>query len=107
MWLWLLFRILQKGEVKGELEVEGAKRALLQLERRGVKVTDLATDRHKALAAWLRTNRPSIEHHNDLWHLVRNYRNKLAMLSGARTWCKSIEAHILWYGNWWRYCITS
>eukprot|EP00116_Pleurobrachia_bachei_P007746 sb/3468008/ len=90
--------VVQKNEkgVEGELEAEGAKRAILQLEQRGVKITDIATDRHKTLATWLKLHRPHITHHFDMWHLVRNYRNKLMTMAGAKAWCKSIEQHLWW-----------
>ena len=53
------------------MEKEGLIRGLEFLEAKGLSIGLLVTDRHKEINAWLRNNKPEIEHRYDVWHVAK------------------------------------
>ena len=41
-----------------------------------INVKDLTTDSHKQIRAYLRKERPEIEHQLDVWHVGKNIKKK-------------------------------
>ena len=42
-----------------------------------INVKDLTTDSHKQIRAYLRKERPEIEHQFDVWHVGKNIKKKI------------------------------
>lgn len=53
------------------MEKEGLIRSLEFLERSGVKVASLVTDRHTQVQKFVREQKPDIAHFYDVWHLCK------------------------------------
>jgi solute carrier family 8 (sodium/calcium exchanger) len=53
------------------MEKEGLSRGLNFLEEKELTVKLLVTDRHKQIAAWMRSDWPDINHRYDVWHLAK------------------------------------
>lgn len=53
------------------MEKEGLKRALDNLEKHGMKVDMLVTDRHAEIKAFMRTSYPQAKHRFDVWHVAK------------------------------------
>lgn len=53
------------------MEKEGLIRSLDFLERSGVKVASLVTDRHTQVQKFIREEKPDIQHYYDVWHLCK------------------------------------
>nr|XP_021325191.1 uncharacterized protein LOC101884910 isoform X1 [Danio rerio]XP_021325192.1 uncharacterized protein LOC101884910 isoform X1 [Danio rerio] len=66
-------QLIQSNDVGNSqrMEKEGLHRCLQELERRGVKVNTLITDRHPAVMKYLRESRPDVLHKFDAWHMAK------------------------------------
>ena len=53
------------------MELESLKRQLRFLEKSGVKVEQLVTDRHTQVTAYMSNEQPHIKHTYDVWHLAK------------------------------------
>ena len=53
------------------MELEGLKRCLRKLEEEGICVSDLVTDRHAQVKAYIRDEQPEITHWFDVWHVAK------------------------------------
>ena len=53
------------------MEKFGFIRALDAVEKNGVKVVQITTDRHKSIRKYMREKRPDIPHEFDTWHVVK------------------------------------
>jgi len=53
------------------MEKTGLERSLAHLERQGLAVATMVTDRHRQIAKWLRETYPHIEHLYDIWHVAK------------------------------------
>lgn len=53
------------------MEKTGLERSLAHLERQGLAVGTMVTDRHRQIAKWLRETYPHIEHLYDIWHVAK------------------------------------
>ncbi|KAJ4944111.1 hypothetical protein JOQ06_012656 [Pogonophryne albipinna] len=53
------------------METTGLERSLAHLERQGLAVGTMVTDRHRQIAKWLRETYPHIEHLYDIWHVAK------------------------------------
>lgn len=54
------------------MELEGLKRCLAFLERNGVEVAVLVTDRHVQIKCFLRREKSSTRHEFDVWHVAKS-----------------------------------
>ncbi len=63
----------QSNEVRSSvhMEKEGLIRSLEFLDRSGVKVASVVTDRHTQVQKLLREQKPHINHFYDVWHLCK------------------------------------
>ncbi|KAF3834415.1 hypothetical protein F7725_025619, partial [Dissostichus mawsoni] len=83
------------------MEKTGLERSLAHLERQGLAVGTMVTDRHRKIAKWLRESYPHIEHLYDIWHdfqklLAASNERKCQVL---RPWIKSVSNHMYWCGG--------
>ncbi|XP_033127088.1 uncharacterized protein LOC117124861 [Anneissia japonica] len=100
----LTTNVVKVTEVKNlyHLENEGMIRSLKQLERAGVKVTTLATDRHPQVTKTLREKFGNINHQFDVWHIGKSLTKKLSAAAKRKEcadfqpWVKSIITHFWW-----------
>ena len=53
------------------MEKEGLIRGLDFFKSKDLAIDLLVTDRHKQIDAWVRINRPDIEHRYDVWHVAK------------------------------------
>lgn len=69
----MYFYDTQSNEVGGSvhMEKEGLIRSLDFLEKSGVKVSSLVTDRHMQVQKFMREHKPDIHHFYDVWHLCK------------------------------------
>ena len=98
------FNVVQVSEVSSSnaMEKEGFTRCIEMLERKGVNITRVATDRHVSIASCMSKDYPHITHQYDVWHLskwvVKKLTNK-AKQKGCEElapWIQSISNHLWW-----------
>ena len=53
------------------MEKEGLIRGLDFFKSKDLAIDLLVTDGHKQIDAWVRINRPDIEHRYDVWHVAK------------------------------------
>ena len=58
------------------MELEWLKVVLQRLNNNMINVKDLTTDSHKQIRAYLRKERPEIEHQFDVWYVGKNIKKK-------------------------------
>ncbi|XP_077561432.1 uncharacterized protein LOC144177721 isoform X2 [Haemaphysalis longicornis] len=80
------------------MEKEGLINSLEALERQGVNIRSLTTDRHPAIRSFCRKERPTIKHYFDTWHISKGIQKKL------RAACKSQSCALI---QPWVQCITN
>ena len=70
----------QSNEVKNSnaMELTGLKRCLTFLQEKSMKVSSLTTDRHVQVKKYMRTEKPTIQHWFDVWHVAKG---KVVLLS--------------------------
>lgn len=63
----------QSNEVESSvrMEKEGLIRSLDFLEKSGVKVASLVTDRHTQVQKFILEQKPNIDHFYDVWHVCK------------------------------------
>ncbi|CAM4306824.1 unnamed protein product [Leuciscus chuanchicus] len=97
-------QLVQSNEVGSSvrLEKEGLIRSLEFLEKSGVKVASLVTDRHTQVQKFVREQKPDIDHFCDVWHLCKALTKKMNAMSKekdrnkVKIWRKSIKNHLYW-----------
>ncbi|XP_051727731.1 uncharacterized protein LOC127500556 isoform X3 [Ctenopharyngodon idella] len=97
-------QLIQSNEVGSSvcMEKEGLIQSLEFLERSGVKVASLVTDRHTQVQKFVREQKPDIAHFYDVWHLCEALTKKLDAISKKKDcnkikmWQKSIKNHLYW-----------
>ncbi|XP_058493987.1 uncharacterized protein LOC131465383 [Solea solea] len=84
------------------MEKEGLIRSLELLERSGVNVTSLVTDRRTWVEQLIQEQKPDIDHFYDVWRLCKAIIKKVDAISKEKdcrmikSWQKSIENHLYW-----------
>lgn len=53
------------------MELEGLKRCLNKVEEDGIVITDLVTDRHSQVKAFMKKERSDVNHWFDVWHVAK------------------------------------
>ncbi|XP_067294166.1 uncharacterized protein [Pseudorasbora parva] len=94
----------QSNEVgsRVHMEKEGLSRSLEFLERSGVKVACLVTDRHTQVQKFVQEQKPGIDHFYDVLHLWKVLTRKVDAISKKKDcdkikkWQKSIKNHLYW-----------
>ncbi|XP_057195137.1 uncharacterized protein LOC130557432 isoform X2 [Triplophysa rosa] len=97
-------QLVQSNEVGSSvhMEKEGLIRSLEFLDRSGVKVASLLTDRHTQVKKCLREQKPHINHFYDVWDLCKALTKKVDAISKEKDckkikmWLKSIKNHLYW-----------
>ncbi|KAF3842781.1 hypothetical protein F7725_001630, partial [Dissostichus mawsoni] len=101
----VLLPVVQRSNECGgsyHMEKTGLERSLAHLERQGLAVGTMVTDRHRQIAKWLRETYPHIEHLYDIWHVAKGFSKKLLAASNEREcqvlrpWIKSVVNHMYW-----------
>ena len=104
-----LVHVSEAGKSKSNgMEIIGFKRALKELEEKGIKIKQITTNRHKQIRRYLLSdrkvgNKNGIVYQNDVWHTVKGLRKKLKKAANKNKdtkilhqWIRSICNH-LWY----------
>ena len=85
-----------------KMELAGLKLLLTSLESRNITVSSLTTDQHKQVRAYMKKEKPNINHQFDIWHIGKNIKKKLvaeaknSKCQGLNFWIKSIINHFWW-----------
>ena len=62
------------------MEKEGFIRGVKFFEDQDLDIKLLVTDRHRAIAKWIREKLPDVEHKYDVWHVAKSkYYNIIIM----------------------------
>ncbi|XP_053403232.1 uncharacterized protein LOC123530221 [Mercenaria mercenaria] len=66
--------LVQSNEVKSSyhMELEGLQRAVSNLKKEGISITEIITDRHLQIQKWIRENLPETRHSFDVWHIAKD-----------------------------------
>ncbi|KAG0444663.1 hypothetical protein HPB47_013534 [Ixodes persulcatus] len=84
------------------MEKEGLVRAFTSLQKQGVEVGTIVTDRHREVNAYLRINHPDVQHRFDAWHFAKGIKKKIDEVSRTkahevlRKWKSTIMRHLYW-----------
>ncbi|KAG0434625.1 hypothetical protein HPB47_018980 [Ixodes persulcatus] len=84
------------------MEKEGLVRAFTSLQKQGVEVGTIVTDRHREVNAYLRINHPDVQHRFDGWHFAKVIKKKIDAVSRTkahevlRKWKSTIIRHLYW-----------
>ncbi|XP_039522036.1 uncharacterized protein LOC120475416 isoform X2 [Pimephales promelas] len=97
-------QLVQSSEVGSSvrMEKEGLIRSLGFLEKSGVKVSSLVTDRHTRVQKFLQEQKPDVDHFYDSWRLCKALNKKIDAVSKekhcnkVKMWKKSIRNHLYW-----------
>ncbi|KAH7984787.1 hypothetical protein HPB49_025741 [Dermacentor silvarum] len=82
------------------MEKEGLARSLQKLDKQGVSINSITTDRHSAIRSYCRKERPGMKHYFDVWHIAKGINKKLSIASKHRNcgsillWSRSIINHL-------------
>ncbi|CAG0898300.1 unnamed protein product [Cyprideis torosa] len=82
------------------LENQGIEIGIQYLKEKGIRVTDLVTDRSRTVAKMLREVYPDISHHFDCWRVTKGVVKKLsragrtAAFKQLHTWVRSLINHL-------------
>ncbi|KAK3107593.1 hypothetical protein FSP39_017919 [Pinctada imbricata] len=97
-------QLVQSNEVGGsvQMEKEGLRRSMLQLQSKNIKIDTFVSDRHPQINKWVRENMEGTTHYFDVWHVAKGLKKKLFALSQQKEcsdlqrWIKSIINHLYW-----------
>ncbi|KAJ8351919.1 hypothetical protein SKAU_G00233950 [Synaphobranchus kaupii] len=84
------------------MEKEGFERSIEVLEKRGLKIKVVVTDRHTGVQKFMRKD---IVHHFDQWHMGKGIGKKIDALAKLKNcqevgpWRKSVVNHLYWSGS--------
>ena len=95
--LFVSFSIEQRGGKQWKDGEEGLKRSLQFLEKSGVTVGCLVTDRHPQIQKYIREEKPAVTHYYDVWHLSLGELDKLQYIVNMNNThrCKLSAADVL------------
>ncbi|KAK3107901.1 hypothetical protein FSP39_024743 [Pinctada imbricata] len=97
-------KLVQSNEVSNSynMELEGLKRCMALLDSEGIDVSDLVTDRHSQVKAYMKEEHININHWFDVWHVAKGIYKKIEAASKKKgngilgDWARSISNHIYW-----------
>ena len=84
------------------MEKMGFIKVVDDIEKKGVKIKQITTDRHVQVRKYLREKRTDIQHQFDVWHVCKNLNSKLMKVTKKKScailgrWTKSIKNHFWW-----------
>ena len=98
------FALIHVGQCTNSSTMEkfGFIQLLDGIEKEGINIGTISTDRHVQVRAYLKKVRPDIRHQFDVWHVSKNIKKKLSkksQISGCQAlapWIKSIINHFWW-----------
>jgi hypothetical protein len=95
------FKLVQKGQIKGDLERQACEQLLTELKNvYDCEIELLLTDRHKGIRKYIRTQHSKITHEFDIWHLSKSLMKRFKPLEkkypDAFLWKSSINNHLWW-----------
>ncbi|KAK3107168.1 hypothetical protein FSP39_008415 [Pinctada imbricata] len=69
-------KLVQSNEVSNSynMELEGLKRCMALLDSEGIDVSDLVTDRHSQVKAYMKEEHININHWFDVWHVAKGFK---------------------------------
>lgn len=54
------------------MEKKGLMRPVEKLQKNGLVIGQMITDRHQAIVKWLREELPNTRHYYDVWHIAKS-----------------------------------
>eukprot|EP00079_Xenopus_tropicalis_P032068 XP_017945839.1 PREDICTED: uncharacterized protein LOC108645280 [Xenopus tropicalis] len=90
------------GQSSGQMEGIAFKKCLSSLEKKGIDVRVMATDRHSCIRSMMKVTYPTINHQFDVWHICKSLVKKLTAASKKRKykdiahWIGPITNHLWW-----------
>ena len=72
------------------MELDGFKRVVDRLQKYGIKIGSITTDRHKQIWSYMRKFLEPILHQFDVWHVGKNIKKKLKKLAKKKR-CRSLN----------------
>ena len=98
------FALIHVGQCTNSSTMEkfGFIQLLNGIEKEGINIGTISTDRHVQIRAYLKKVRPDIRHQFDVWHMSKNIKKKLSkksQISGCQALApciKSIINHFWW-----------
>ena len=65
--------LFQSNEVRNSynMEKEGLDVGLKNLQKEGIPINELVTDRHPQVTKYMRDKHPTIKHSFDVWHVAK------------------------------------
>ncbi|KAJ8356495.1 hypothetical protein SKAU_G00192890 [Synaphobranchus kaupii] len=98
---------MQSNEVGNSqcMEKEGFERSIEVLEKRGLKIKAVVTDRHTGVQKFMRKKRKDIVHYFDPWHMGKGVGKNIDALAKLKNcqevgpWRKSVVNHLYWSGS--------
>lgn len=70
---WGIVFFFQSNEVKSSyhMELEGLRRIVARLQKEGLSLAEIITDRHLQIQKWVREQLPGTKHSFDVWHIAK------------------------------------
>ena len=59
------------------MELVGLKRCLDNLEKESIQISDVVTDRHSQVRAYMEHDKPGIDHWFDVWHVAKDKKEEI------------------------------
>ncbi|XP_037498631.2 uncharacterized protein LOC119372223 [Rhipicephalus sanguineus] len=82
------------------MEKHGLAKCLTAVEKLGINICSLTTDRHPGVKQYCRKNKPNMPHWYDVWHVGKGLKKKLLAASRKHRvlspWIQSIINHLYW-----------
>lgn len=84
------------------MEKDGAKRCFKFILDAGLKIAVFISDRHKAIAKWIREFQKDTLHLYDIWHVCKSIQRDILKASKEKgceilkDWSKAIKNHLYW-----------
>ena len=101
----IFFKIFQQRNEAGSsqgMEFLAFQQCMSYLQKQGVTLESLITDRHSSIAKYMREQFTKVSHYFDLWHLRKSKWMDFAVFIFLRIWFMTIYRYIVQYASHFR-----